>query len=620
MRTTNQHMMGRKMLALIGAAALVAGTLACNGDDAIDTRADDAGHDVTVTEVAAPSEMMGDVTLYAPDADGSWPVTVLFAGSDSPRSALDPLARALAAEGVVVATTETGTDEELLAGEYECSQRLAVLSAWEHGADPNAPIAVGGHDIGAGMAVMASAFDPFYSLAAGSLLDCGLEGEDDLPPMDLVIGLGGAWTPGECDGLSGEGPEAQDSRAEVSEGFADYVAWADSNPSVPILIAHGTADPVCSIELARAAADDFEANGHPVELLVFEGGGHADGMLFLDDENDAAAASADPDAAEGRQVVSAIVAALSAASASGPEGQASLSMGVETIADLEYLSTETESFALDVYQPDGEGPFPVLVLFHGSTPQGKDSHHTRRMAEALAASGLVVFAPTWNVSLTTLTGDGWQESMDRASCALAYAEEHAPDHGADPSALATIGWSAGAQPAAWLALGHGTPGDGCAVDTDPTVPNGAVLIDSEYFLHTDYFQRLFDNDAGAASAIVAGFIDPTTWSTADDATFRLVAAETQGMSVRSIGDPTDPTSWLAERDADGSLITELEGLGALEDGQVDYIDQAMLLQLRLERAGVDATFNTVPGDHTDAVCPTNDATLIVATHEATGAG
>ena len=107
MRTTNQRMMWRKMFVLMGAAALVAGTLACGGDEATDGTAPPstpetsvaqegtggsveqeaaaavAGHEVTVTEVAAPSEMMSDVTLYAPEADGSWPVTVLFAGWDS---------------------------------------------------------------------------------------------------------------------------------------------------------------------------------------------------------------------------------------------------------------------------------------------------------------------------------------------------------------------------------------------------------------------------------------------------------------------------------------------------------------------------------------------------------
>ncbi len=641
MRTTNQRMMGRKMLVLVGAAALVAGTLACGGDEATDGTAPPStpetsvaqegtggsveqegaatndGHEVTVTEVDAPSEMMSDVTLYAPEADGSWPVTVLFAGWDSSRSTLDPLARALAAEGVVVATTETGSDEEVLAGEYECSQRLAVLSAWEHGGDPDAPIAVGGHDMGAGMALMASAFDPFYSLATGALLDCGLEGEDDLPPMDLVIGLGGVWTPGECDGMSGDGLEAQDSRADVSDGFAAYVAWADSNPLVPILMAHGTDDPVCSIEVARAAADELEANGHPVELLVFEGGGHAGGMLFLDDENDAAAASADPDAAEGREVVTAIVAALSAASESGPDGQASAPMGVETVTDVEYLSTGTESFALDVYQPEGDGPYPVIVLFHGASGSGKNSPYTRRMAEALSASGLVVFAPTWN-AFPQPTSEGWFEAMDRGSCALAYAEEHAPNHGGDLSAVATFGWSAGAQPAAWLALGHGTPTEGCVAGTDPTVPDGAVLIDSEYFLHTTYFQPLFDSELDTARSMVAGFIDPTSWSVADEANFQLAAAEVQ--DERWIDDPSDPASWLTQRDADGSLTADLEGLDALEDGGIDYIDEARLLQLRLEAAGIDATYTTLSGDHSDAVGPTNDAILIPAALEATGAG
>ena len=186
MRTTSDCTMWRKSLVLVGVAALVAGTLACGGDEATDTTAAGTPYDVSVTEVAAPTERMGDVTLYAPERDGSWPVTVLFPGWDSARSTLDQLARALAAEGVVVATAESGSGDEVLAGEYECSQRLAVLSAWQHGGDPEAPVAVGGHSMGAALALMASVFDPFYSLTTGELLDCGLEGEDDL--LRLVVG------------------------------------------------------------------------------------------------------------------------------------------------------------------------------------------------------------------------------------------------------------------------------------------------------------------------------------------------------------------------------------------------------------------------------------------------
>ena len=275
MRTTSDRAKWRSSFVLVGVAALVAGTLACGGDDGTDTasagsstpatsstygvigdsveettEASGAPYETIVTEVAAPTDRMSDVTLYAPDTDGSWPVTVLFSGWGSSRSVLDPFARTLAAEGVGVATVDSGAPDEILEGEYECSQRLAVLSAWDSGADPAAPVAVGGHSMGAGLALMASVFDPFISLTTGGPLDCGLDGEDALPPVDLVIGLGGAWAPAECDAL----PGIEGLTGMVAVGVPASVGPYDGNPSVPILMSHGSADGACPLEATRAAS------------------------------------------------------------------------------------------------------------------------------------------------------------------------------------------------------------------------------------------------------------------------------------------------------------------------------------------------------------------------------
>ena len=38
-------------------------------------------------------------------------------------------------------------------------------------------------------------------------------------------------------------------------------------------------------------------------------------------------------------------------------------------------------------------------------------------------------------------------------------------------------------------------------------------------------------------------------------------------------------------------------LGALDDGVIDYIDAGLLLATRLQRAGIDTTFDVLPGRH-----------------------
>lgn len=129
---------------------------------------------------------------------------------------------------------------------------------------------------------------------------------------------------------------------------------------------------------------------------------------------------------------------------------------------------------------------------------------------------------------------------------------------------------------------------------------------------------MFDSEPDPARRIVAGFVDSANWSTAGGATFRLAAAGTQALLVRPIDDPSDPASWLAERDVDGTLVADLQGLGALDDGTVDHRDEAMLLQFRLDRAGIDADLTTLTGDHSTVVGRADDQAMIEAALEATG--
>jgi acetyl esterase/lipase len=64
------------------------------------------------------------------------------------------------------------------------------------------------------------------------------------------------------------------------------------------------------------------------------------------------------------------------------------------VRDVEYLQTDGKTFQATVYQPEGSGPFPVILDVHGGAwvreDVSRDEHSI--MDRALAATGLVVVA------------------------------------------------------------------------------------------------------------------------------------------------------------------------------------------------------------------------------------
>ena len=125
---------------------------------------------------------------------------------------------------------------------------------------------------------------------------------------------------------------------------------------------------------------------------------------------------------------------------------------------------------------------------------------------------------------------------------------------------------------------------------------GAVLGDADYFLHYTFFDAGFDADAEGMLPSGAGSIDPASWPDDMSTRFRLWAAE-GGSFPRTFDDPWDEDGWFAQRDPDGTIRADLDELGALDDGAVDYIDAGLLLATRLQQAGIDATLDILPGGH-----------------------
>jgi acetyl esterase/lipase len=308
----------------------------------------------------------------------------------------------------------------------------------------------------------------------------------------------------------------------------------------------------------------------------------------------------EPAASEGspQSPSASLAASLEPTSTQVPSSAAS-SMPITVTRDLTYLDEDGAQFHLDVYAPETRGSWPVAVAFHGAAAGLKSDSYVTVVAKAAAKAGMVVLVPSWvpgfpgSVHADDLTG-----GFARSSCALAYAQQEAAAYGGDPTRIVTYGFSAGSPEAAWLALGHATTiPSGCHASVAADPPVGAVLGDSEYFLHSGLFQEGFDTDPEGMLVHVRALVDPASWPADLSATFRLWSAA-DGTQARAFDDPWAADGWLAQRDPDGSIRQDLQALGQLDDGVISFIDEGELLAARLQSAGLDATVELYPGGHT----------------------
>jgi len=272
--------------------------------------------------------------------------------------------------------------------------------------------------------------------------------------------------------------------------------------------------------------------------------------------------------------------------------------------DIVYLEMGGNEYLVDVYVPNGEGPWAVVVALHGGGVY-KDDSFTTGVAEAAAEAGMLVFAPNWVVNwppFSDLDAEFIKSAMRPAVlCALAFAQQEAAGYGGDPDRTVVYGYSGGGTSGSDLVLDSSADlAEGCLTQTPPVAPVGGVFGDAEHFYHPAWWDGAFDEDAEAMQAITADSIDPASWTADLSTRFRIWAASA-GSFPRTFDDPWDEDGWFALRDPDGTIRADLDELGELDDGIISYIDAGLLLATRLQQAGYDATFEIVPGDHMTAL-------------------
>ncbi len=205
-----------------------------------------------VTTTIVSHETTRDISVWAPDADGSWPIVYALHGTGGKGQDFAVTATELASHGNVVFAPDWNSERTA-----ECSYRYSLSIAEEYGGDPTQPITYIGH-----------------SLGAGSILVGGLD--------EAAYGPGGTYD--ECF----EGGARPSLLVPISGCHYEYKGEqfgfepvAQSDQEVEIVLVVGTEDTVCEPWQSQDATDALLSAGYDVRLVEVEGGNHF-AMIFHD--------------------------------------------------------------------------------------------------------------------------------------------------------------------------------------------------------------------------------------------------------------------------------------------------------------------------------------------------
>jgi len=107
--------------------------------------------------------------------------------------------------------------------------------------------------------------------------------------------------------------------------------------------------------------------------------------------------------------------------------------------DVEYRKSPIRALMARIYQPEGAGPFPVLVDVHGGAWNGQDRTANQLMDKGLAESGILIVA----IDVLWASEAPYPGSVQDVNYGVRRVEAHCQEWNGDPSTVALLGGSSG---------------------------------------------------------------------------------------------------------------------------------------------------------------------------------
>src|SRR5689334_11535487 len=165
--------------------------------------------------------------------------------------------------------------------------------------------------------------------------------------------------------------------------------------------------------------------------------------------------------------------------------------------DITYARAGDTELKLDLARPEGKGPFPCVVLFHGGGWRMGDKKDVRGWLPFLARQGYVAASVGYRLA----PGATFPAQIEDAKTAVRFLRANGERYGIDNDRMAAMGWSAGGHLACMVGLTDpkcGFDGKACS---DQSSRVQAVV---DYFGPTDL--AAFGKDQLAQKAMLAPFI------------------------------------------------------------------------------------------------------------------